>query len=64
MKGSMGGGPSKKKNKQSWKKSKTKIKKSTRNLKVGACGFNLYDLYDPDYLLKHIESSTLPPFSK
>ena len=46
--------------KRSSKKSKTKIKESTRNLKVGACGFNLY-YYDPDYLLKHISSSTLPP---
>ena len=47
--------------KKSWKKSKTKIKNSTRNLKVGSCGFNLYS-YDPDYLLKHISSSTLPRF--
>ena len=66
MKGSMelgGGGPSKTIFKKSQKKSKTKIKKSTRNLKVRACGFNLY-YYDPDYLLKHISSSTLPPSSK
>ena len=56
-----GGGPSKTIFKKSPKKSKsTKIKKSTRNLKVGACGFNLY-YYDPDYLLKHISSSSLSP---
>ena len=33
-----GGDPPKTIFKKSWKKSKTKIKKSTRNLKVGACG--------------------------
>ena len=33
-----GGNPPKTIFKKSWKKSKTKIKKSTRNLKVGACG--------------------------
>ena len=46
--------------KRSWKKTKTKVEESTRNVKVGVCGFNLY-YYDPDYLLKHISSSTLPP---
>ena len=55
-----GGGPSKTIFKKKFKEIKDKIKESTRNLKVGACGFNLY-YYDPDYLLKHISSSTLPP---
>ena len=54
-----GGSPAKTIFQKSSKKSKTKIKKSTRNFKVSACGFNLY-YCDPDYLLKHISSSTLP----
>ena len=45
------------------KEIKDQNKKVHKKLEGGCLWFNLY-YYDPDYLLKHTSSSTLPPSSK
>ena len=45
------------------KQIKDQNKKVHKKLEGGCLWFNIY-YFDPDYLLKHISSSTLPPSSK
>ena len=66
MKGSIAGGswgPPKINFLKKVKEIKDQNKKVHKKLEGGCLWLNIY-YYDPDYLLKHISSSTLPPSSK
>ena len=65
MKGSRAGGgsPPLKNFSKKLKEIKDQNKKVHKKHEGGCLWFNLY-YYDPDYLLKHTSSSTLPPSSK